>query len=75
MHACVDPLSCPCADAAQEKLDLTDEQRAALAASHRRYRGALGALAKERASINAALAAAAAPGKDGMKKVHCLGLG
>ena len=38
-------------------------------AAQRRYRGALRALAKERATINAAMAAAAAPGKDGLKKV------
>ncbi|KAK9905079.1 hypothetical protein WJX75_009409 [Coccomyxa subellipsoidea] len=51
-------------------LDLGDDQRAALVAAQRRYRGALRALAKERATINAAMAAAAAPGKDGLKKAH-----
>lgn len=54
----------------QGELDLSDGQRTALTAAQRRYRGALRALAKERASINAALAAAAAPGKDGLKKVR-----
>jgi hypothetical protein len=53
----------------QAKLELGDGQRSALMACHRRYRGALGALAKERVAINAALANAAAPGKDGAKKV------
>ncbi|BDA49669.1 hypothetical protein COCOBI_14-2890 [Coccomyxa sp. Obi] len=51
-------------------LDLGDDQRAGLVAAQRRYRGALRALAKERATINAAMAAAAAPGKDGLKKAH-----
>lgn len=55
----------------QDKLDLSDEQRCALAACYRRFRSALGTLAKERASINAALAKAAALGQSGMKKVMC----
>ncbi len=56
----------------QATLDLGDDQRAGLMAAQRRYRGALRALAKERATINAAMAAAAAPGKDGLKKVLAL---
>ena len=63
--------------ATQAKLDLSDEQRAQLAAGQRRYQGAFSALAKERSAINSALVNAAAPCKDGLKKarrpaVRCL---
>ena len=52
----------------QAKMDLSDEQRATLAAALRRYQGAIGALAKERTAINAALGKAATPGKDGLSQ-------
>lgn len=60
----------PSALPSQEKLDLSDDQRGALAAALHRYQGAFGALAQERSAINAALVAAATPGKDGLKKVR-----
>ena len=64
----------PCV-APQEKLDLSDDQKGTLAAALHRYQGAFGALAKERSAINAALVAAATPGKDGLKKVRHIAVG
>lgn len=56
----------------QGKLDVGDEQKRALQQTHHKYRSELHAMAAERKSLNAVLAAAAAPGKsDSIKKVLC----
>jgi hypothetical protein len=56
----------------QGKLDVDDEQKHALQQAHHKYRSELHAMATERKSLNAVLAAAAAPGKsDSIKKVLC----
>ena len=56
----------------QGKLDVGDEQKRALQQAHHKYRSELHAMATERKSLNAVLAAAAAPGKsDSIKKVLC----
>lgn len=54
---------------------MSDDQKSTLAAALHRYQGAFSALAQERSAINAALVAAATPGKDGLKKVRCSAVG